>query len=97
MLRVQKVSWIINFNLINDATLLWLGAEAMWNCGLCDKTLDEWEELSKSTQTWYVFQDYFFNAEEKFNIERIIYDKNESLKHVKAESYEENDKAPEED
>ena len=48
MVKAQKVASTTDVNLINDTTRIRLGIEAMWNCGLWDKTLDEYEELSKS-------------------------------------------------
>ena len=56
--KVQKVSSTADVNLRNDATLLRLGVEAMHQCSLCDETLDEWTELSKSNKKWDVFQYY---------------------------------------
>ena len=55
--KVQKVVSTADVNLINGATLLRLGIELLHECGLWDKTLDEWEGLIKSNQTWDAFQD----------------------------------------
>lgn len=44
----QRVAATIDPDLINDATLLRMGIEAMHSCGLHEKALDEWEELSFS-------------------------------------------------
>ena len=45
------------------------------HCGLLDKSLDEWEELSSIDQTWEDFVAHFQNSEEKFNLKKIIHDK----------------------
>ena len=41
MKEAQKTAAIVDVNLINDATLLRIGIEAMYQCGLFDKALDE--------------------------------------------------------
>ena len=46
MKEAQKVAATVNKDLINNATLLCMGIEAMYECGLFEKALDEWEELS---------------------------------------------------
>ena len=46
----------------------------MCNCGLFDKPLDEWQELSSVDQTWNEFITHFQNAEEKFNLKKNIHD-----------------------
>ena len=51
MKEAQKIVATIDVNLINDAILLRMGIDAMCNCGLFDKALDEWEELSSLDQT----------------------------------------------
>ena len=40
-----------------------------------EKALDEWEELSSSSQTWDEFQAHFQDTEENFNINKNIHDK----------------------
>ena len=42
MKESQKTAATIDTNLINDATLSRMGIEAMCNCGLFDKAMDEW-------------------------------------------------------
>ena len=46
MKEAQKTAATVDVNLINDATLLRMGIEAMYQCGLFDKALDEWEDRS---------------------------------------------------
>ena len=46
MKEAQKVVATINTDLINNATLLRMGIDAMHECGLFKKALDKWEELS---------------------------------------------------
>ena len=46
MKEAQKTASTIDINLINDATLLRIGIEAMHECGLFEKALDEWENLA---------------------------------------------------
>ena len=41
--EAQKVPATVNTDLINDTTLLRMGIEAMYECGLFEKALDEWE------------------------------------------------------
>ena len=75
MKEAQKIASTVDRNLINDATLLRMGIEAMYNCGLFEKALDEWEELDRSVQPWVAFQTHFLQAEEKFNLKKGIHDK----------------------
>ena len=42
----QKIAATIDKELINDAMLLRMSIEAMHECGLFEKALDEWEEFS---------------------------------------------------
>ena len=79
MKEAQKTASTIDVNLINDATLLRMGIEAMYECGLFEKALDDWEELTKSQQTWSEFQTHFQEAEEKFNLKKNINDKKGGL------------------
>ena len=55
MKEAQKVAATANTDLINEATLLHMGIEAMCKCGLFKKALDKWEELSQAQQTWDEF------------------------------------------
>jgi len=71
----QTIATAVDRDLINDATLLQIGLDAMYVCGLFEKTLDEWEELNKTDQTWNKFQTHFIAAEEKFNLKKGIHDK----------------------
>ena len=41
MKEAQKTAATVNANLINDTTLLRMGIEAMYQCGLFDKALDK--------------------------------------------------------
>ena len=75
MKEAQKTAATIDADLINEATVLRMGIEAMYNCGLFDKALDEWEELDSSLQTWDEFITHFQNTEEKFNLKKQIHDK----------------------
>ena len=79
MKEAQKIAATVDKDLINNATLLRMGIEAMYECGLFEKALDEWEELSSSNQNWDVFQFHFQDAEEKFNLKKKIHDKKGGL------------------
>jgi len=46
MKEAQKTASTIDVNLINDTTLLQMGIEAMCECSLFEKALDEWEDLT---------------------------------------------------
>ena len=65
--------------------------------GSHDKALDKWEELRKSNQTWDMFQDWFYNAEEKFNVKRNVHNKKGSLNHDNVATHGDNEKVPEDD
>ena len=56
MKEAQNIAATVDVNLINDATLLRMGIETMYDCGLFEKALDEWEESDKDNQTWAEFQ-----------------------------------------
>ena len=64
MKEAQKTAATVDVNLINDATLLRMGIEDMYQCGLFDKALDEWEDRSNLDQTWDDFINHFQDAEE---------------------------------
>jgi len=51
MKNAQTIATAIDRDLINDATLLRIGLDAMYKCGLYEKALDKWEELNKTDQT----------------------------------------------
>ena len=51
----------------------------MHDCGIFDKYLDEWEELSSIDQTWEDFITHFQHAEEKFNLKKSIHDKKSDI------------------
>ena len=40
----------------------------MYDCGIFDKSLDEWEDLAINRQTWDEFHTHVQNAEEKCNL-----------------------------
>ena len=75
MKEAQKTAATVDVNLINDATLLRMGIEAMYQCGLFDKALDEWEDRSNLDQSWEDFINHFQDAEERFNLKKNIHDK----------------------
>ena len=75
MKEAQKIAATVYNDLINNATLLRMGIEAMYEYGLFEKALDEWEELSSSSQTWDEFQAHFQDAEEKFNLNKKTHSK----------------------
>ena len=77
--EAQKIIATICSDLISNSVLLRIVIEAARECGLLEKALDEWEELSSSSQTWDKFQAHFQDAEEKFNLKNKIYDKREAL------------------
>ena len=76
MQEVQITAVAVYANLINDSTLLRTFIEAMHNCGLFEKSIDEWEDLNKTEKTWNKFQTRFLNAEEKYLIKKKIHGKN---------------------
>ena len=41
MKEAQKIATTVDCNLSNDTMLLWMGIEAMCNCGLFEKALDK--------------------------------------------------------
>ena len=55
MREVQKVAAAVDPNLNNDAALLRMGVEDACECGLFDKSLDKWEEITSGLQKWTVF------------------------------------------
>ena len=57
--EAQEIASTVDDDLIINAALLRMGIEAMWECGLFEKALDEWEELSSSSQTWDELQAHF--------------------------------------
>ena len=59
MREVQKVAAAVDPNLINDAALLRMGVEDACECGLFDKSLDKWEEITSGFQKWTVFKRIF--------------------------------------
>ena len=75
MKECQKIAATVDADLINNATLLRMEIEAMYECGLFENALDEWEELISSNQNWDAFQFQFEDAEEKFNLKKKIHDK----------------------
>ena len=75
MKEAQKTAATVDVNLINDATLLRMGIEAMYQCGLFEKALDEWEDRSNLDQSWEDFINHFQEAEERFNLKKNIHDK----------------------
>ena len=77
--EVQKIVATVDTDLINNETLLRMGIEAMCECGLFEKELDEWEELSSSSQTRDEFQAHFQDSEEKFNLKKKIHDKKRGI------------------
>ena len=79
MKEAQKIAFTFDADLINNATVLRMRIKAMCECGLFEKSLDEWEELSSSSQTWDDFQFHFQDAEEKFNLKKKSLTKTESL------------------
>lgn len=79
MKEAQKTASTIDANLINGATLLHMGIEAMHECGLFEKALDKWEERTRSHQTWSEFQTHFQEVEEKVNLKKNINDKKGGL------------------
>ena len=93
MREAQKTASAVDSNLINDSTLLRISIEAMCNCGLFEKAIDEWKEWNKTEQTWDNFQAHFLNAEEKFLIKRNIHDKKGGIGNANAaeETYEKYD------
>ena len=93
MKEFQKIAATVDKELINNATLLRMGIEAMHECGLFEKALDEWEEISSSNQNWDVFQFHFQDAEEKFNLKKKIHDKKGGISQANLAS-EENNCAP---
>jgi len=68
MKNAQTIATAVDRDLINDATSLRIGIDAMYECGLFEKALDEWEELDKTEQTWESFQMHLIATEEKFNL-----------------------------
>ena len=56
-----------------------MGIEAIYECGLFEKALDEWEDLAVYQQNWSEFQSHFQEAEEKFNLKQHINNKKGSL------------------
>ena len=74
MKEAQKAAATINPDLINYTTLLCMGIEVIHECGLFERTLDEWEELAAKYQTWAEFQSHFQDSGEKFNINKRIHD-----------------------
>jgi len=88
MKEPQKIAATVDKELINNATLLRMGIEAMYECGLFEKALDEWEELSTSNQNWDVFQFHFQDAEEKFNLKNKMHDKKGGFGQAKSASEE---------
>ena len=75
MKEAQKVAANVDVNLINDATLLRMGLETMYSCGLFEKAFDEWEEIDSSNHTWSEFQTHFQNVEENFHLKKKNHDK----------------------
>jgi len=51
MKNAQTFATAVDRDLINDATLLRIVMDAMYECGLFKKALDKWEELDKTEQT----------------------------------------------
>ena len=47
----------------------------MHDCGIFDKALDQWKELTTNQQICDEFQTHFQNDEEKFNSKKKIHDK----------------------
>jgi len=70
MKNAQTIATAVDRDVINDATLLQIGLDAMYECGLFEKALDEWEELDKTEQTWEKLQTHFIAAKEKFNLKK---------------------------
>ena len=62
-----------------------MGTESMYNCGMFDKALDEWEEHSTLDQSWEDFITHFQNAEEKFNLKKNIHDKKSGIGRANSE------------
>ena len=73
--EAQEIAATVDTELIKNATFLRMGIEAMHECGLFEKALDEWEELSSSNQNWDVFQFHSQYTKEKFNLKKKIHDK----------------------
>ena len=88
MKEAQKIADTVDVNLITDATLLRMGIEAMHDCGLFEKALDEWEELDTAHQNWDEFQTHFQDAEEKYNLKKKIHDKKGNIGQAHAVSTE---------
>jgi len=68
MKNAQTIATAVDKDLINDETLLQIGVDAIYECGLFEKALDKWEELDKTEQTWENFQMHFIATKEKFNL-----------------------------
>ena len=79
MKEAQKIAATVDKELINNSTLLRMGIEVMCECGLFEKALDEWEEMSMSNQNWDIFQFHFQDTEEKFNLKKKIHNKKDSI------------------
>ena len=77
--EAEKTAATVDVNLINDATLLRMGIEGIYQCGLFDKALDEWEDRSDFEQTWEDFIEHFQDAEERFNLKKPFMTKRVAL------------------